>query len=176
MLTQVKEFCRYQHRHQRYDQYSYMFHLELVVQVVLQFQHHIQIEHVLDVVYAAYGHDLLEDTETSIPQIKTLMGERATELIVAMTQPEGATRKERSTPEYYWRLSQTQYGSFLKLADRIANVYFGYTNVTLKVNDYTKSQRRLNTYRNEMPKLYQNLGHEQEYLDMYAMLEKMLAE
>lgn len=89
---------------------------------------------------AVYGHDLLEDTRVSYNDIKNVLGQEAAEIIYAVTNEKGKTRKERANQKYYMGIRETPGAVFVKLCDRIANVRYGRLTKSRMVDLYSKEQ------------------------------------
>ena len=110
-----------------YDKYlPYSFHLNMVAQVAKDFIHLLPQDHELreQVMLAAYGHDLIEDTRTSYNDVREVLGVEAADIIYAVTNEKGKTRKERANDSYYEGIRNTPHATFVKLFDRIANVQY----------------------------------------------------
>ena len=73
---------------------------------------------------AAWGHDLIEDTRVSYNDVKEVMGQETADIIYAVTNEKGKTRKERANDKYYEGIRNTTGAVFVKLCDRIANVQY----------------------------------------------------
>lgn len=78
------------------------------------------------VVYALYGHDLIEDTRTSYNDCVAQLGKLAADIIYAVTNEKGKTRSERANDKYYEGIRNVDHGLaiFVKICDRIANVRY----------------------------------------------------
>ena len=108
-----------------YDNYiPYEFHLKMVAQVAKDYQHLITQNDRTVAILAAYGHDLLEDTRISYNDVKKVLGEQVADIIYAVTNEKGKSRKERANYKYYEGIRNTPYATFVKLCDRIANVKY----------------------------------------------------
>lgn len=94
----------------------YVFHLDIVVGVLLDFG--IRDFVILD---AAYLHDTVEDTEVTIEEIEYTFGLQVAQLVRAVTDPPGLSRKERHKISYPV-IKATPRADVLKLADRIGNI------------------------------------------------------
>jgi (p)ppGpp synthase/HD superfamily hydrolase len=77
-----------------------------------------------EVMLAAYGHDLIEDTRVSYSDVKTQLGETTADIIYAVSNEKGKTRKERANDKYYEGIRNTPGAVFVKFCDRIANVEY----------------------------------------------------
>lgn len=114
-----------------YDTYlPYEFHLRMVVNIAQQFIRFVpdrnngETSFRDDVILAAWGHDLIEDTRVSYNDVKEVLGFTAAEIIYAVSNEKGKTRKERASATYYKGIRQTPGATFIKLCDRIANVQY----------------------------------------------------
>jgi (p)ppGpp synthase/HD superfamily hydrolase len=159
-----------QHRdtNHMYDKYlPYEFHLRMVVEVAKKFQH--LISHKADwtdVVLAAWGHDLIEDTRVSYNDIKKTLGEQAADIIYSLTNEKGKNRKERANHKYYDGIRTTPYGVFVKLCDRIANVQYS----------KMSGSRQHEMYKKENVDFMMSLGDHiinHEYLEMFDYLKSL---
>lgn len=120
------QWCIEKHRNTNhyYDTYlPYEFHLRMVVNVCKQFLH-IPENEWSNIELACWGHDLIEDTRTSYNDCKLILGEFVADIIYAVTNEKGKTRKERANDKYYEGIRDTRYASFVKMCDRIANVQY----------------------------------------------------
>jgi (p)ppGpp synthase/HD superfamily hydrolase len=102
--------------------------------------------------YAVYlavaGHDLIEDARQSYNDLKNALGQEAADIVFAVTNETGKTRKERANAKYYEKIRNTKGAIFVKLCDRIANVQYG---------KLTKS-RQVEMYKKELPEFLAELG------------------
>jgi (p)ppGpp synthase/HD superfamily hydrolase len=74
--------------------------------------------------YAAYGHDLIEDARVSYNDVKAVLGYEVAEIVFALTNLKGKTRKDRANDEYYKGITETPGATLIKLCDRLANVKY----------------------------------------------------
>ena len=89
-------------------------------------------EDVLPLFFGAYYHDSIEDARLSYNVVmhtaRLLMTEEqallATEIVYALTNDKGRSRKERAGERYYKGIRETPYAPFVKLCDRLANITF----------------------------------------------------
>ena len=146
------EWCIEQHRKTNhwYDAYlPYEFHLRMVAQAAKDFMHLIPDgERKHNLMSAAYGHDLIEDTRVSYNDVKSVLGEFAADIIYAVSNEKGKNRKERANEKYYEGIRDTPGAVFVKLCDRIANVQY---------SKMTKS-RMFEMYRKENDHFLTSLG------------------
>ena len=82
---------------------------------------------------ALTAHDTLEDSRLTYNDIKELgtnhfensiVGEMIADIVYAVTDEKGKTRKERKSDKYYKELSENKLAVFVKLADISANTLF----------------------------------------------------
>ncbi|MHA1932756.1 MAG: HD domain-containing protein [Promethearchaeota archaeon] len=74
-----------------------------------------------DLMIAALFHDLLEDTDTDLKEIKKQFGKKVGEIVVELTKPEGA--KERKKDKWVEDfVNKSKEAKTIKLADRIDNL------------------------------------------------------
>lgn len=121
------EWCIRQHKdtnHQYDDYLPYEFHLRMVVNVAESFLHLVDDNMKSDIMLAAWGHDLIEDTRVSYNDVKKNLGLIASDIIYAVTNEKGKTRKERANEKYYEGILNQEGAVFVKLCDRIANVQY----------------------------------------------------
>jgi (p)ppGpp synthase/HD superfamily hydrolase len=134
MLDKKIKWCIGQHERVNhfYDLYlPYSFHLRMVAQAAQDFIHLIPDsnngeESFRDsVILASYAHDILEDVHgISYNDVKEALGFQAAEIVYAVTNEKGKSRKERANDKYYEGIRNTPGAVFVKLCDRIANVQY----------------------------------------------------
>jgi len=163
-------WCIEQHKNTNhfYDTYlPYEFHLRMVAQVAVDFIYLLKgkekIEYI-EVQLACYGHDLIEDTRVSYNDVKEALGEYAADIVYAVSNEKGKTRKERANEKYYEGIRNTSGATFVKLCDRIANVQ--YSKLT-KSNMFEK-------YKTENQQFAKSLYNE-DYQPMFDYLDKLFA-
>ena len=188
-----QQWCINKHRetNHMYDKYlPYEFHLRMVAQVAKDFEH--LLDNTVDYFTgeslqgwnshtvvtlrqachkAAWGHDLIEDARQSYNDVKGVLGQEAADIVFAVTNETGKTRKERANAKYYEKIRNTKGAIFVKLCDRIANVQYG---------KLTKS-RQVEMYKKELPGFLAELGwgEDSQYFNaevcmMYAPLFQYL--
>lgn len=74
---------------------------------------------------AAWGHDLVEDTDTKVRELRELFGDTVAALIEAVTSESGVDRRARVALTLPKTRAAGPFAVRLKLADRIANVSCG---------------------------------------------------
>jgi (p)ppGpp synthase/HD superfamily hydrolase len=100
----------------KYSDEPYIVHLQAVVGLLRD--HGVDDEHVLA---AAYPHDVVEDTPTSLEDIMGAFGHEVAQLVYWLTDAEKGNRKARMTLSA-WRLGRAPWeAKLIKLADIIDN-------------------------------------------------------
>jgi (p)ppGpp synthase/HD superfamily hydrolase len=151
-----------------YDTYlPYEFHLRMVNQVAKNYSHlldddkdyygnlpdktgdYVSLRSAC--LLATWGHDLIEDTRVSYNDVKNHLGQEAADIIYAVTNEKGKSRKERANDKYYEGIVKTPGAVFVKLCDRIANVQ--YSKMT--------GSRMFEMYKNENKHFLTKLGFEE---------------
>jgi len=120
---------------QRYGNLPYSYHLKNVytytvssLWMILQDE-----EHILPVLFGALFHDSMEDARLTYNDVKNVAKDlgmnkeqqyMAAEIVYALTNEKGRTRKERADDRYYKGIRETPYAPFVKFCDRIANMVY----------------------------------------------------
>lgn len=128
------------HRYQKYGNYDYKLHLDMVAGLVKRFYSACGITYADLRVYliVAYGHDSIEDTGLTYNDIKSEYGEYIADLIFLCTEYRGKTRKERHPDQYYIDLKNNKPAGFVKLCDIAANITWGFVNNQSMYDKYKK--------------------------------------
>jgi (p)ppGpp synthase/HD superfamily hydrolase len=117
-----------------------------------------------DVFSAIFEHDTLEDTDCSFDELVNITNYRVATIVNAVTTTKSGSRKERFSDEYYDKIKNTKYATFVKLCDRIANVKYGVDNNNPIIKMYQKE------HDNFKKKLYvQN-----QYEELWSYLDKLI--
>lgn len=153
-----------------YDTYlPYEFHLRMVIEEYKRFKHLIP-EDKIEIYYACWGHDLIEDTRTTYGDIvkefsNHYFGDfsiRLADIIFAVTNEKGKTREDRANDKFYNELKQNKFAVFVKLCDRIANIKYSKMTRSSMYSKYKKE------YSNFKEKIYI-----EEYKEMFDYIEKI---
>lgn len=107
-----------------YDGRRYSVHLSMVYQTAMNFIHLVPVEMHEDVLAACWAHDVIEDTRQTYNDVKSVLGEKVADIVFALTNDKGKTRKERAGENYYKGIRSTPGATFVKLCDRIANMMY----------------------------------------------------
>lgn len=120
---------------QTYDgNLPYGHHLSMVADAALKYGFEV-VENesdIIPVVFAAYFHDSIEDARLTYNDVISIAGRfmtshqavTAAEVVYALTNDKGRTRKERAGEHYYAGIRETPYAPFIKLCDRLANMTY----------------------------------------------------
>ncbi len=118
-ITQrVRDFAVEKHGDQKrkYSDAPYIVHLDAVVRLLQS--HDITDERVIA---AAYLHDTVEDTDTTIQELMSMFGDEVAELVYWLTDAEIGSRRARMAMSS-WRLGRApREAKLIKLADIIDN-------------------------------------------------------
>lgn len=169
------DFIIEQHRstNHMYDTYlPYEFHLRMVVNVAHNFINVISPGQIIkpnqdDIILAAWGHDLIEDTRVSYNDVSKVLGFYAADIIYAVTNEKGKNRKERANDKYYEGIRNTPGAVFVKLCDRIANVQYSKMTGSRMFEMYEKENDGF------LSKLGFSEGQEHHLGEMAKYLEKL---
>ena len=165
MIEKTKEYaikchtdtCHY------YDTHLYSYHLQMVVDVVNKFIHLIPEKDRDVVISSAWCHDLIEDTRNTHSDVLKATSLEVAEIVYALTNEKGKTRKERANEKYYAGIRNTTYATFVKLCDRIANIQYS----------MSQRSRMLEMYRKETPDFINTL-YDEKYDEMFHYLETLV--
>lgn len=125
------------HDSQKYGDWPYAYHLAMV--------EHILIEHGFNEYHyqaAGWLHDVLEDTDAVVDKLNQNFGAKVAGIVFACTG-EGCNRKAR-TSSIYSKLEKHPIAAPVKVADRLANTMFSFTNA-----QHTYNTDKLEMYVNE---------------------------
>lgn len=122
---------------QTYDKtLPYGHHLSMVADAALKYGYEVidNESDILPVIFAAYFHDSIEDARLTYNNVVSIAGRfmnseqtlTAAEVVYALTNDKGRTRKERAGDHYYSGIRETAYAPFVKLCDRLANMTYSF--------------------------------------------------
>lgn len=168
----LSEFANYAidcHRslNQKYDTHSYEYHLIKVDEVAKRFLYIYDKKPGINILYetiircGCFGHDLIEDAHQTYNNIfENIKSIEVAEIIRACTSDiRGRTRDERMTDEVYNDIRNTEFATFVKLCDRIANVEYSLLSVGKMFekykNEHTKFKSKL--YTEELKPMFDHL-------------------
>lgn len=108
----------------KYDNKPYSVHLNGVVDVVKRYLYLIPEKYHFVVICAAYLHDTIEDCRVTYNDILKITNKMIANIVYAVSNEKGKSRKERANVKYYTDIKDTEFATFIKLADRIANIEY----------------------------------------------------
>lgn len=113
-IKKAWEYASNAHKHQkRLDGRPYIVHPEGVVMILLSFDEEVDTETVM----ACLLHDVVEDTESTITELKTLFGERTANMVDALTHRKTTQNQAMRDYLYYIRMHRkTKDDPFIILA------------------------------------------------------------
>ncbi|MDD4820325.1 MAG: HD domain-containing protein [Flavobacteriales bacterium] len=128
--------------HHLYDDAPYSVHLAMTAHYGDIFSYLLPEKDRDDVLSALWLHDTIEDCRITYNDLKAVFGEKIAEMVYAVTNNRGRTRAERADEDYYNGIRATQYASFIKMCDRMANA---------KYSQVYNESKMVDVYRREMP-------------------------
>lgn len=156
LVQEARQFSILAHKEQKYGAYPYDIHLGHVVEVLIRNAVGFYSEEDYTLLAVAWLHDILEDTNTSKEQLNIRFNINIAEIVYALTDGKGNTRKEKKE-EVYKKIIYNQEAIIVKLADRIANVEFSLIHGNIeKIKKYYTEQKDLEYY--IKPNISTNLG------------------
>lgn len=125
LVKAARDFAIKAHGSQMYGDSPYSRHLQDVVDVLydcapdqILTEHHVA---------AAWLHDTVEDTEFKVSDIKREFGDKVAEIVFAVTNEVGRSRVEKTLKTMQKVRSAGRDATMVKLADRIANMEYSFT-------------------------------------------------
>lgn len=118
LVGAAARFAIEKHGEQKYGDKPYQFHLFDTVYIMRCFAGSKLSQGLLD---ASWLHDVVEDTETSIDDVRSAFGDYVADIVGAVSYHVAPTRKQRQELTYP-KIRATPDAITVKLADRIANV------------------------------------------------------
>lgn len=165
LLDKIEKYALVSHEETNhlYDGQPYSFHLKMVVEVAKRFLYLIPEDKWYIVLAACWCHDLIEDARQTYNDVKAATNEEIAEIVFALTNLRGKSRKDRANHIYYKGIRETEFAVFCKLCDRIANIEYSLS----KGSDMAKM------YKKETPKFISYL-YDEKYEDMFKYLRKIV--
>jgi (p)ppGpp synthase/HD superfamily hydrolase len=165
-ISIAREYAYKCHHHTNhlYDGQPYSAHLEMVVAMAHKYINLIDQNKREDVISACYCHDTIEDTRQTYSDVVRNTNTFVADLVYAVTNEKGRTRKERADDRYYAGIRDMgKEAVFVKMCDRLANV------------SYSKSSggKMLDLYRSENPDFEGRL-YRDDLQPMFADLQELL--
>lgn len=151
-----------------YDGNPYSLHLRLVVKEAQQFLYLLDKNDMVPdwkekVIAACWLHDVIEDCRQTYNDVMYLAGYEVADIVYAVSNEKGKTRKERANSKYYEVIKANKYAVFVKLCDRIANA------------KYSKlmGSKMFDAYKNEYSDFHYEL-YTPEFKDIWEQLYSVL--
>ena len=134
---------------QTYDSHPYSYHLQMVVDMMDKYVWDCKFEEYRILWFGALFHDSIEDArltynDVSKKALKYMNLEDATlatEIVYALTNEKGRTRKERANQKYYQGIRETKYAPFIKACDRLANITYANETQSSMLDVYRKEMK-----------------------------------
>lgn len=143
-INNAEEFAIESHEktNHYYDEYlPYSFHLRMVVKAAYDFIHLIPRDKIGIVIASSFLHDTIEDARLTYNDVKFKTNEEVAEIVRAVTNyGRGRDRNERMPDFVYDDIRNTPFATFVKLADRIANVQYSKMTGSSMLKKYSKEQ------------------------------------
>lgn len=115
MIEKAKKLAYQAHKDQLYGTQPYTIHLDTVAELAVPYGE--------IAVIAAYLHDIVEDTDTSLEAIEKEFGKDVAACIALLTDEPGVNRKERKAKTYAKMAnSNNKVALIVKACDRLANL------------------------------------------------------
>ena len=164
MLNKSRKYAYHCHNstNHTYDGHSYTFHLNMVDDVAVRFLHLIPEDKHQIVRSACYCHDTIEDCRQTYNDVKLATSIEVAEIVYALTNEKGKTRKERANAQYYAGIKENELATFVKLCDRIANTE----------HSINTGSRMLKMYSKENPAFMEAIKNP-KFQEMFNYLEKL---
>ena len=130
-----------------YDEYlPYEFHLRMVVKAAKDFIKLVPKDLRDNVIAACWLHDAIEDVRLTYNDVKAQTNEHVAEMVRSVTNyGRGRDRNERMPDFVYDDIRNTEFATFVKLADRIANVQYSKMTGSSMFKKYSKEQEHFKT-------------------------------
>jgi len=142
-----------------YDGKPYSFHLNMVYNFGVKFQHLLPEDKVIITLSACWTHDLIEDCRLSYNDISKKFGVIVADITYNLSNNKGKTRAERANNEYYQYISFCRYSTFVKICDRLANATHSKNSGSRMFEMYKKENEnfRNNLYTSELQEMWDEL-------------------
>jgi len=155
----ARDFAIKAHKDQKYGAMPYSVHLDAVASIVKPFGERAQV--------IALLHDVVEDTASSVAEIKTQFGDYIAQCVHILTDEPGESRAKRKAATYKKMAKiegELTLALLVKAADRLANM-----RACIKDAD----QRRLRMYQSEYAVFRRSVYREKLCDDIWLQLDKL---
>jgi len=123
LFNEARDFAVKAHGDQKYGVSPYEIHLGNVISVLMRFNVELSNQYHLNLLIAAWLHDVLEDTAVTKAELEAKFGAVVTDIVYTLSDDQGASRAERKV-NFYKKIAKNEDAIIVKLADRISNVEF----------------------------------------------------
>jgi (p)ppGpp synthase/HD superfamily hydrolase len=123
LFNDARAFAIKSHGDQKYGISPYEIHLGNVISVLMKFNVDLSNAYNLNLLVAAWLHDVLEDTEITRAELEEKFGTVVAEIVYTLSDDKGSSREERKA-SFYKKIAKNEDAIIVKLADRISNVEF----------------------------------------------------
>ncbi len=128
-----------------YDGQPYIMHPGDVVGVAERYIHLLDNDEDRENARAGcWCHDVIEDCRQTYNDVKTATNETVADIVYAVSNEKGKTRRERANSKYYKGIREIQLALFTKLCDRIANIEYGIASGSNMLSMYRKENAYFN--------------------------------
>ncbi|MGE3163899.1 MAG: HD domain-containing protein [Planctomycetota bacterium] len=134
-VVAARAFALAAHGDQRYGDFPYSYHLDAVASILAPYGEEAQIIGLL--------HDVVEDTDTGLSEIRACFGSRVADCVALVTDVEGPTREARKALTHAKLATVSgdlELALIVKAADRLAN---------LRMSASSQTGGKLDLYRRE---------------------------
>lgn len=149
-----------------YEEHPYSYHLSSVAKWVREFSHLLSPEEAEIAEAAAWVHDAIEDARQTHNDVSAAVSAEVADVAYALTTEKGRSRQERANDAYYEGIRANRVATFVKLADRLANVE----------HSVSSKSRMASVYQKEIPTfLSKILGSDYESHEFAPMAARLHA-
>jgi (p)ppGpp synthase/HD superfamily hydrolase len=159
MKEQARNFAIASHGDQKYGSHPYSVHLDAVAKIARPFGETAET--------IAYLHDVVEDTEVTLEEVKAQFGKLVADAVAILTDELGENRKERKSKTYAKManvIGETEIALVVKAADRLAN---------MRACVADKNQDLLAVYKSEHPVFRESVFRSDACNEIWSELEKI---
>ena len=103
ILNKARLFAEFHHNgtNHKYDGHPYTYHLDMVFRIAEKFIHLVPKDKRDIVLAACWCHDTIEDCRVTYNDVKAELGEEIADIVYALSNEKGKTRKDRANEKYY---------------------------------------------------------------------------
>ncbi len=142
------------------------------IYAALQFIYLIPKEDRIKVISACWLHDTIEDCRVTYNDLKEETSVFMADMVYAVSNEKGKTRKERANDRYYEGIRNQKYATFIKLCDRIANATYSKNKSSWDSSELT-AQTMFDKYKKEQKEFREKL-YDKKYINMFVFLDNIL--